>query len=479
VAESPGRVRWAFGSRFFVGLILGLIWIGPGWLQWRFLWGMAAWDAVLLVAWFIDWRRLPPGGAIEVSLIWSEPLTQGRPSSTALEVRNRSRLPLHVVLEDDLPPSLFVDHGTLTAEVPAATIADESDRAHVRAPGRAHCPYTILPRERGDVRLGPVSVRYSSSLRLAERWAAADITQRVRVYPDLQESKRLSFYLMRSRQVELEKRFRRQIGTGREFDRLREYRTDDEMRSVCWTATARRGKLITKVFRVERSQPVLIVIDQGRLMLARTRPHRTLGAASTQGPLSDPAALKLSKLDYAVTAALSLAEVVLYSGDSVGLLTYGRKLSGQLKPGRGHAHLRTLLENLAVLRGEMAEADHAMASSALARGQRRRSLVVWLTDIAETAATPEVIEAASRLLNRHLVLFVAIGSPDLQELIVRRSASTTDMYRYAAATEVIERREVLLRGLRQRGALIAELMPGQLAGGLISRYLEVKERSLL
>jgi hypothetical protein len=53
------------------------------------------------------------------------------------------------------------------------------------------------------------------------------------------------------------------------------------------------------------------------------------------------------------------------------------------------------------------------------------------------------------------------------------------MYRHVAALEISERRKLLLRGLRERGVLARELMPGMLASSLVNQYLEIKERSML
>ena len=61
----------------------------------------------------------------------------------------------------------------------------------------------IFPAERGDARLGRVFVKYQSIFRIAERWAEADLAQVVRVYPNLEEARRQTIYLMRTRQVQL------------------------------------------------------------------------------------------------------------------------------------------------------------------------------------------------------------------------------------------------------------------------------------
>ena len=464
-AEPQNRFGAAFGPRFFIGLILGLVWIGPAWWDVRFIYAMAAWDLLVLVAWLIDLRRLPEPGQLEISRRWSEPLSQSSESTVEIEVAQQGATAIDISLEDDVPASLAAAVPRCESRLPAASSA--AGGAGVNR-ARARSAYSVQPVERGDLRLGRVSVRYQSALKLAERWASADLSQTVRVYPDLQESRRHTFYLMRSRQIELEKRFKRQPGMGREFESLRDYRQGDELRDVCWTATARRARLVSKVYRPERSQSVVIVVDDGRLMLAR------VSSVADSKP-----AMALTKLDYAVTAALSLAEVALYSGDSVGLLAYGRRPQARLGAARGASHLRNFVERLALVKGELLEADHAGAADLLLTEQRRRSLIVWLTDLAETAATPEVIESASRLAGRHLVLFVAIGQPELRQLIARRPESVEEMYRYVAALEMVERRDLLLRRLRQQGALTLELVPGQLAPGIVNQYLQIKGRSLL
>ena len=307
------------------------------------------------------------------------------------------------------------------------------------------------------------------TVRFAERWAVADLGQTVRVYPNLREPQRYTLYLVRSRQIEQEKRLKRLLGRGRDFESLREYRESDEIRDICWTATARHGKLISKVYQVERSQSVFLVVDAGRLMLARTRPpfdFRPPFRAPRENPLAPPyssaaregqppdfPSSPLTKLDYAVNAALSLAHVALHSGDTTGLLAYGRKLQSYLPAARGAAHLRQIVDQLAQVSGESVEAHHALAADSLLTRHRRRSLVVWITDLAETAATPDVIEAASRLLPQHVVLFVVVGEPEMRALVGRRPQSPTQMYQYVAAQEILQRREILLRRLREQGAL--------------------------
>jgi uncharacterized protein (DUF58 family) len=180
-----------------------------------------------------------------------------------------------------------------------------------------------------------------------------------------------------------------------------------------------------------------------------------------------------------VGAALSLAQVALYSGDRVALLGYGRRILQRLPPGRGSRQIRALLDALALVRAEELEADHRRATETLSVLQKRRSLIVWMTDLAETATTPEVIESATHMAKRHLVLFTVIGQPELRTMVKERPTDTRQMFRQTAAMEIVQRRDLLLRTLRQHGALTLEVEPSKLSTAVVNQYLMAKDRSLL
>lgn len=444
-SESAGRVPFAFGRRFFLLLFVGLLWIGPAWYQARFLYAMAGWDVLALALWAIDLRRLPRPEQLEVRRVWKEPLGLTRKSPVAIEITNSSAVPLFVQMNDEAP-------GTFSREFPAGKIT-------VPAGGAAVVSYSAQPQSRGDARFGDVWLRYGSSWQMAERWVRARLGQNVRVYPNLEAAQKMRIYLIRSRQIDLEKRLKRQRGHGREFESLREYRAGDEFRDISWSVTARRGKLITKLYQVERSQTLWIVLDAGRLLRARVD--------------------GLTKLDFAVNAALSLAQVAFYSGDRVALLAYGRKPQQRVGPGRGTPQLRALMESLAQVRAETFEANHLLAAELLMSSQSRRSLIVWMTDLAETAATPEVIECAAAMAKYHLVLLGIMQQTELLGIVNARPETAEEMYRYTAALEIVQRRELLLRRLRQQGAMALEAAPSGLSTAVVNQYLQVKEQNLL
>jgi uncharacterized protein (DUF58 family) len=444
-AQSYKRLGVAFGDRFFTLLLLGLLWIFPAFLDLRFVYALVAWDGLVIFAWLADLAQLPHPSQLSVRRTWHAAVAMSTLSDIDLTLINSSDKVLRATMVDTVPVQLRSEPPTLTV------------RAGAR--NEAAATYQICPVQRGDASLGACYLRYQSVFRIAEKWVRASVAQTVRIYPNLEEAKRDSIYLLRSRQIAVEKRHSRIRGIGREFQSLREYRLGDEYRDICWTAAARRGKLVTRVYQIERSQTVWIVIDSGRLMRAR------VGA--------------FSKLDYAVNSALSLAQVALYSGDRVGLVAYGRAIRQQLPAAKGSAHLRQFIEQLALIHEEVPEADHLQMAARLLTDQKRRSLIVWLTDLAETAMTPDVIEAAAMMMPKHLVLFVVIGQPDLGELAAKRPQSETEMYQVAAAQEMVHRRELLLARLRERGALALEVSTRGISPALVNSYLQIKERNQL
>jgi len=444
-ARPYGRLGYGFGRRALFLWLLGLAWVVPAFWDKSFAYAIAIFDGILIIAMVIDRTLLARPAQLEIERTWDSSPALSAMTQLHLRVRNESSVALNCKVLDELHPALRRDPIAFTLALPAK--------------GEATYKYAIFPNERGDHRVGPVYLRYTTPLQLVERWAVADLNQTVRVYPNFDKVKKQNIFLARTRQIEMQMRLLRQRGQGKEFESLREYREGDEYRDICWTATARRGKLVTRLHQTERSQPVWLVLDSGRLMRARTEGY--------------------SKLDHSVDAALALSQLAIYSGDRVGLLGYGRKVNQRVAPGRGPAHLRNLLEQLATVRAEAPEADHLRAVTRLLSDQKRRSLIVWLTDLAETAMTPEVVEAAGQLLSRHLLIFLVMGQPDLNATAAERPKNIGEMYRSVAAQEVVYRREVLLGRLRERGALAMEVSPHQFSTTLLNQYLFVKERSLL
>ena len=435
---------------------------------------MFAWDAVVLLLALLDAVRLPRPADFAVTRSFLDSPQLGQPTQVQLSVVLQADAVVDLRLVDDLHTALVASPKTQTLQVfPRDAVISVA---------------TVYPRERGDFAMGRVYLRYRGTLKLAERWAAAEPVeangkvQSVRVFPALEESRdSTKFYLLRARQIEMQKRRLRLRGTGRDFESLRDYQQGDELRNVSWTATARRNKLVSRQFTVERSQQVWIVLDAGRL--SRTAFELKRGGiesfAETETERTAAHLLAVTQLDQATQAAAMLAQVINGSGDKFAMMAYGRQIQQLLPPGAGSTHLRLLIDQLSHTRSERSEADHLSAMARLKTLQRRRGLIVWVTELVDSAGRPEIVAAAAELVRRHLVVLVLLKHPELDELAGSEPKTRAEMFHAAAAQEMIERRRETVAQLERQGVLIVETTAAEVGVNAISKYLEVKAKGML
>ena len=461
----------ALTTRGLLLLLAGLLALVPAFFHPQRLLLMVAWDGLLLAVGVWDAVRLPAPKRLRVRRTFLDSPRLGERTVVELELVQESSRVLEADLTDGLEASLL--------PVPLTKRVEAFPRDPVRA------TLECFPGRRGEVRLGNIFLRYRSGLKLVERRAVIEAAQEIRVFPAMEQgSDATSLYLMRARQIELQKRRLKMRGIGREFESLRDYVRGDEIRNISWTATARRLKPIVRQYTTERSQQVWVVLDAGRLSrtafeMRKALPDDASRQQQSEQEQGETLLLTVTQLDQAATAAVMLAEAVGASGDKCGLLTYGREVQQQLLPGAGPAHLRTMIDQLSQVRGEAAEANHLNAAARLKHLQRRRGLIVWITEVADSAGRPEIVAAAVELVRRHLVLLVLLEHPELEELATRKATTVEGMYASAAAKEMLDRRRETIAKLRQQGVLVIESTPGEVGMRAINGYLDVKGRGLL
>ena len=334
-AACERRRRWAFGlTPRAIGLLLvGFLSLIPGFWIGRLAYSMLAWDALVLLAALLDGLRLPSAVQLTAGRTWSNAPALDSQTEIELTIENGGRTIIDCRIIDDLPPALTA---------PDAPPVTHRLTAFPRVPARLR--YHVEPQERGDCETGWLYIRYRSPLGLAECWAKAPLIQKVRVYPALRTGEEQQIFLARSRQIDLQLRQARQRGLGRDFESLREYREGDDLRDICWTATARRGDSNHPPVP-DRTQPGRL--DRPRLRPPDALPCRTILNRHTRPKLrGDASAATPSSTSPAPPPSPSPSSRS-YSGDRVGLLAYGQNIQQRLLPGRGAAHLRQLIESLA------------------------------------------------------------------------------------------------------------------------------------
>jgi uncharacterized protein (DUF58 family) len=350
------------------------------------------------------------------------------------------------------------------------------------APGQAwRLSYTVFPLRRGDYTLGPAAVRYRGPLGLAWRQPTPVGGDPVKVYPNLLAIRTYEALLHRGHLTEIGLHRTRRRGEGTEFDRLRTYTPDDEYRRINWKATARAGAPIVVDYQVERSQSILVALDTGRLMSMRVPLPEALAASDGDIPPDDQlsAPRALTRLDYALNAAVLLSYVAQEYGDRIGLLAFSDRISRYVAPKAGRGQFLVMTEALYNLEAESTATDYTGAIGYLRTRNPRRSLIILFTDLAEADAGAQLVRDLANLVPRHLPLVVTLQDPTVMQLAAAPAADAPSVYQRAVAQDLLDRRDQLLAELRSRGVLTLDVSADQLSPQLINRYLEVKARGVL
>jgi uncharacterized protein (DUF58 family) len=327
------------------------------------------------------------------------------------------------------------------------------------APGRElSFEYSLWPDARGQFDFTGCHVSLHSPWRLWSLRRQLDVRAQVRVYPNFAPLARLAGLSVELASRSVGARLQRRRGEGTEFQELRDYRLGDSLRKVDWKATARAGRLMSRQYRDESSQQVVLMLDCGRRMLAHDD--------------------RLAHFDHVLNASLALAYIALRQGDAVGMLACSGQDVRWMAPQQGAGGLDMLLGAGYDLAARAVPTDYLHAAGALQARQRRRALVIMVTNVRDE--DDEELRAAVKLMSRrHLVLVVS-----LRELALDRAAEADDgtlatAIRTASALRYLDSRDAVHARMRREGIATLDVTCNELSGVLVERYLAVKRAGRL
>lgn len=440
-------MRFVFSRLFFVLLALGFL---PLSLSWNFpvlRYAVLVYDVALIALALIDYfisRKLPE--ELTVRREFERRFAIGDKNAVKLYIENASTGDFHLKIKDEFPPELKLDDLRET-------------EFEIKANNAAEFAYNLTALKRGKYQFGRVAVRFLSKIGLV--WCQTDlgVAESIKVYPNMRRAREMALKALGAISFQSVQRKAVLRGEGRDFESMRDYVRGDELRHISWTATARRSKLTTRQYQIERDQTILIAIDAGRLMTSR---------------IDDE-----TKFDTAIHAALALMSAAARGGDNCGLLVFGRKVKKFLPPQKGIAHVDAVLEALHDLEPELIEPSYSRAFQFVSANSKKRSFVVILTDLVDKESSKELISSLKLLRPRHLPLIVTIGDRDLNQTVSQKPKEIKDVFTQSAAEEIIHQRETALRAVETLGGLALDVTTNSLAPRLLETYLKVKERGLL
>ena len=403
--------------------------------------------------------------------------------------RPRVRRSLATVLARGVPASLTIQTIAADGGSDAANARSVSDTAAAArrielrqaqppdftiepATGWGRLDARVVAHRRGSHRLPPVAARRHGPLGLGTCTFDADGGTDLSVYPDVFAAQRTVIALRRGRFRDPGLRTRGPLGLGTEFESVRDYLPDDDVRQINWQATARVGRPMSNQYRIEQDRDVVCLLDAGRLMAAPLEVGPTV-KVGTAGRSEPPR--RITRLDAAVDAVAMVALVADELGDRCGVTIYDSDIRRRLAPRRsgGKAVVRTVVD----VEPSLVDSDHDLAFRAV--GGVKRALIIVCTDLVDQAAARSLLDAVPVLARRHAVVIASVLDPDLDAPLRTAPHTPGDVYAAAIAIDVLDERARVIRRLRHLGATVIEAPPKLLGEACVRAYLQLKSRARL
>lgn len=318
--------------------------------------------------------------------------------------------------------------------------------------GIAQIEATLRAFRRGHRVLRDAHIRTEGPLGLMTRDHSCGGTAELLVYPDVPGARRLA-RSARARGLVQQGRSRGSLGLGTQFESIREYLPDDDVRQVNWFATARVGRPMSNQYRTEEDRDIIALVDAGRLMGA---------------PLAGR-----TRLDTALDALTAVATVADEVGDRCGAVAFDENLLHSITPRRKGGS--TVVRSLFDLEASAKDSDYERALASIAL--HKRALLLIFTDIIDRAAADTLLRAIPIVARRHSVTVISAADVDLGAALARDPDDPVDVYRAAVAADLLEERAGVVSSLRHVGASVVEAEPDALAEAALLAYLRAKARA--
>ncbi|HZM02793.1 MAG TPA: DUF58 domain-containing protein [Candidatus Saccharimonadales bacterium] len=407
-----------------------------------------AFIALFLVVTAID-AALGFGGlkGIEVLLPPVVRLNKDRPADLEIRIKNETQRPRGIRLGLPLPREFAASQEDTQVHLPAQALWS-----------RLSWPCT--PLRRGNFRLNTCHLETCSPLGFWAVRTVATVQSELRVYPNLRRERNSAAALFLNRGA-FGIHLQRQVGKARDFEQLREYLPGDGYEDIHWKATAKRGHPVTKIFQLERTQEVYVVIDASRLS-ARLAPDGS------------------TLLERFISAGLVLGLAAGQQGDLFGLITFNDRIAQFVRAKTGQSHYNTCRDAIYALQPRLVTPDFDELATFVRLRLRRRALLIFLTSLDDPVLAESFVRAVDLIRRQHVIVVNMMQVPEIVPMFSGAPVvSLDDIYRHLGGHILWNTLRGLEKTLQRRGVRFSLLQDERLSAQLITQYLTVKRRQLL
>lgn len=432
-----------FGKRFyflFVGIIL--CFILSFWAN--ILYSIAEILLITLtVLVILDYMVLFSGkGHLEIKRVHSDRFSNGDENKVDICITNRYQFPVYLSIIDELPIQFQKRNFKI--------------KKKVRDGEEAIATYFLRPVERGEYEFNDVNVFTRSPLKLVNRRVIHPAQQVVKVLPSFVQLRQYELKAHASNVADAGNKRMRKLGSSLEFEQIKEYVRGDDIRTIHWKATARKGQLMVNNYTDERSQQVYCLIDKGRVM---------------KMPFEG-----MTLLDYAINASLILSSVALIKQDKAGIITFSEQIGSVLPADRKAGQMSHVLEMLYRQQTKFLETDFEKLYGFIKTRITQRSCLILFTNFESLSSLQRQLPYIRSIARQHLLLVVFFENTELKQLTEAEVDNMEDLYVRTIAERFAYEKRLIVKELQQHGITAILTPPEKLTVNAVNKYLELKAR---
>ncbi len=395
---------------------------------------------------FIDYLFLfIVGKSPTAKRLMADRLSNGDENKVELQVVNNMPFTVNIEIIDELPIQFQKRDWKITQSMAANE--------------QKNIVYNLRPVERGEYQFGHVVLYVKSLLGFLQRRVNAGTAQTVPVYPSFLQLRKYELLSQTSIESEHGNKRMRKLGHSMEFDNIKEYVSGDDMRTINWKATARKGGIMVNNYTDERSQQVYCIIDKGRLM---------------KMPFND-----LTLLDYAINSTLVLSNVCLQKQDRVGVLTFANKMGSLIAADRKPIQRENILQLLYNQETAFLESDYEMLYMQIRNRIKHRSLLVLYTNFESIGGLKRQLSYLRSIAKHHLLMVVFFENTELLKLSKLNAVDIEEVYIKTIAEKFEFEKRLIVKELQKHGILAVLTTPENLTINAVNKYLELKARQAI
>ena len=372
-------------------------------------------------------------------------LSNGDDNEIRIYLENKYTFTIHLQVIDEIPPQFQKRDVEFTLAINAGE--------------NSILTYNLRPVKRGTYDFGQVQIYASTLLSFVRRRYRFGKPLQIPVYPSYLDLRRYELMAISNRLSELGVKKIRRLGHNMEFEQIKDYVPGDDVRTINWKATARRGHLMVNNYQDERSQQVYCLIDKGRAM---------------RMPFDG-----MTLLDYSINAALIISNVALKKDDKAGIVTFQHKIGSVLPAAKRARQMELIQQTLFNQKTAYKETDFSRLFTFCKHKITHRSLLLLFSNFETVSGLERQMPYLRRLSNNHVLVIIFFQNTSLVELVSEPATKLRSVYHKGIAEKYLMEKVMIRKILKNAGIYTLLTSPKNLNIDTINYYLELKSRGVI